>query len=321
MKIGLIDIDSKIPNLALAKIEMYHRQRGDEIFFDLPLLAYQMDKLYVSCVFTWNRHQAKNYEQYQAIIGGSGYSLTTKLPVDIDGLRPKINYGFSTRGCVRNCPFCIVPQKEGKIKGVGDLYDIWDGQSKWVVFLDNNILALPKHFKQICLQVKKENLKVDFNQGLDIRLFTEEQAAILKNLRPIKQWRFAFDSKKYEKAFRVGAECIKAAGIIDSKICVYVLAGYGDTIEDVLYRINVIYNEYGFDPFVMLYRSFDSGDGTHADYSKIKNLVNVPTWEKHKTLRTLARWVNRKALFKKVSWENYLFTVTESEDAGLGWKT
>ncbi|MDI6788875.1 MAG: hypothetical protein QME51_10930 [Planctomycetota bacterium] len=56
MRVLLVNIDSKIPNLALAKIEKYHKDRGDEIMYDMPLLKNKADKIYVSCVFTTNRH-------------------------------------------------------------------------------------------------------------------------------------------------------------------------------------------------------------------------------------------------------------------------
>ena len=171
MDILVVDVDSSIPNLALQKIVMYHRKRGDrvrQIKDDLPysLLNTSYDKVYVSCVFSWNKHLCKKWEGI-AEIGGSGYSLTKELPPEIDAMKPKINFGFATRGCIRNCYFCIVPKKEGKIKEVGDLYDIWDGKAEEVIFMDNNILALPKVFFKVCKQVKKENLRVDFNQGLD----------------------------------------------------------------------------------------------------------------------------------------------------------
>ena len=74
MKILLIDIDSKIPNLALKKIEKYDRDRGDEIIWDNPLFRDIADKVYVSCVFKKNKPRTVEWEG-RAEIGGSGYSL------------------------------------------------------------------------------------------------------------------------------------------------------------------------------------------------------------------------------------------------------
>ena len=120
MKILVVNIDSTIKNLALQKIVMYHKSKGHrvrQINDDLPysLLRESYDKVYVSCIFSWNKEHCKKWEGI-ADIGGSGYSLTKELPPEIDAMNPKINMGFATRGCIRKCYFCIVPKKEGKIK-------------------------------------------------------------------------------------------------------------------------------------------------------------------------------------------------------------
>lgn len=311
MKIGLINIDSKLPNIALHKCALYHSE--DEVVWDMPIEANSFDKMYVSCIYSWNKHKALNYQMHtNAIIGGSGVSLKDNLPDEIERMRPKINYGFTTRGCIRKCPFCIVPDKEGFIRATGDVYDFWDGKSKWVILFDNNILALPEHFKLICQQIQKHNLKSDFNQGLDIRLLTEEQALILNKMKPLKQWRFAFDDIRYEKAFRRGAKILKKVGINPRSICVYVLAGFNSDIDDCLYRINIIHREYGFDPFLMLYKSPENNP-TDNQFRNLKSIVNLPLWKKHRSLRDLSRWVNRKTLFHTTKWEDYKIK-TEKEE-------
>ena len=191
MRILFIDIDSKIPNFALKKIEKYHLDKGDEIIWNNELFKNSVDKIYVSCVFDWNKSKCKEWEG-KAEIGGSGYSLEKVLPPEIEEVKPRINLGFTSRGCIRKCLFCIVPQKEGKIRPVGDLLDLWDGKSKDVIVLDNNILALPDHFKLICRQARENKIKVDFNQGLDCRLLTEDVVKELKSIRH-PEFRFAFD--------------------------------------------------------------------------------------------------------------------------------
>ena len=130
MKILLLNIDSKLPNIALKKIEMWHEQQGDEIIWDIPMLLGQTDKAYASCIFAKNRGVVDNYKGLHPTlsVGGTGYDPSITLPFKIDAMRPKINYGFTTRGCIRHCEFCLVPQAEGNIHIVGDIYDIWDGR-------------------------------------------------------------------------------------------------------------------------------------------------------------------------------------------------
>lgn len=235
MKILLINIDSKLPNIALKKIEKYHLCKGDEVIWDFPLMKNSCEKIYVSCIFTKNRHLCKEWEGI-AEIGGTGYNIQKKLPKHIEDIKIKINYGFATRGCIRKCPFCFVPKKEGQIYIVGDIYDIWDGKAKEVIFYDNNILALPEHFKLICKQAREENLKIDFNQGLDIRLLTDDLAKELKNTK-MSTYRFAFDN-------------LAIKNIIEKKISIlnkykiralwYVLVGFDSTIEEEILRVEYL---------------------------------------------------------------------------------
>jgi len=207
MRILLINIDSKkMPNLALKKIEKYHRDRGDEVIWDNELFQYNADKTYISIIFDWNRNKVQNF--LNAEIGGSGWDLGKTLPPEIDRVKPRINLGFTTRGCIRKCPFCVVPKKEGKIRIEGDIYDLWDGKSRDVVLLDNNILALPEHFRKICSQLRKEKLRVDFNQGLDCRLLTEDIAKELAVLSHI-EYRFAFDFPEMKPAVTKAIRLLK----------------------------------------------------------------------------------------------------------------
>jgi len=72
MKILLVDVDSKIPNLALMKLSTYHKQLGDSVeIIKLGLPGYPhnrkfksvdakgFDKVYVSSVFTVNQGKYK----------------------------------------------------------------------------------------------------------------------------------------------------------------------------------------------------------------------------------------------------------------------
>ena len=281
MRVLLLNIDSKLPNIALKKIEMWHKQQGDEIIWDMPMMLGQTDKAYASCIFTKNYDVVANYKGLypELIAGGTGYDIIIKLPSDIEAMKPKLNYGFTTRGCIRNCSFCLVPKAEGRIKAVGDIYDIRDGKSKEITLMDNNILALPKHFKHICHQLIKEKVKVDFNQGLDIRLVTDDIAKDLSELRN-HRFRFAFDSPKIEKDFRKGIE-LMLRYMNANRLMIYVLVGFDTTFEEDMYRIQVI-REYGSDAFVMLYNEL--GDSL---------------------LKHLARWNNRFWL-RNVTFNDYL---------------
>jgi hypothetical protein len=274
LKILLMDIDSKIPNLALKKIEKYHLDRGDNVIWNNELFINSVDKAYVSCVFDWNKEKAKYWEG-RAEIGGSGYNLDTILPKEIEEVKPRINLGFTTRGCIRKCSFCIVPKKEGMIKAVGDIYDIWDGKSKELIILDNNILALPDHFIKIAQQLIKEKLKVDFNQGLDHRLLTPEICSWLLKLKHIHEIRFAFDDIAYKPTVLKALNMLKTAGMRDWKTRWYVYIGEKDTFDTVFERMKLL-QEHKQSVYVM----------------RDRKIYSVPQWI------ALASWGNTMGAFK-----------------------
>ena len=120
MKIGLIDVDGKMPNLALMKLSAWHKERGDDVDLTMPVLAAGYDKVYMSKVFTWSDMPCL---PDNAEVGGTGCDLHKTLPDEIEHLCPdyllyKMDYsmGFLTRGCIRKCEFCFVPEKEGNIR-------------------------------------------------------------------------------------------------------------------------------------------------------------------------------------------------------------
>lgn len=279
MKILLIDIDSKIPNYALKKIEKYHLNKGDEVFWDFPLFKQYVDKIYVSCIFTKNRNKCFDYEDDpKCLIGGSGYDIKIKLPEEIESIKPHINLGYTTRGCIRKCDFCIVPEKEGRIKAVGDLLDLWDNKSKDVILLDNNILALPKHFKFICKQARENKIRLDFNQGLDHRLLNQE---ILNELKTIshKELHFAWDNFKDFETVRSAIKLLKENNI---NCCNwYVLAGFDSDFECNLAQVNYLKSQ-NQNAYLMRY-----------------NGKTTPE------LTALSRWVNNHSWFHGVTWEEF----------------
>jgi hypothetical protein len=287
MNIGLVSVDSKIPNLALMKLSAYHKKQGDLVEIANPGFT-EYDRIYASKIFEFT----PDYPYFgwfgdaEIIRGGTGYSLTTNLPEEIEAEYPDYELfncgyalGFTTRGCIRKCPFCVVPEKEGMIKACSDIYGFWRGQ-KEILFLDNNILALPDHFKLIAEQTIENKVKVDFNQGLDIRLVTPEIAEILSRIHWQRFIRFSFDSVKIEKQVRRGVENLNKCGIKSYRIFFYVLIGYDSTPEEDLHRIQVL-KSYGCEIFAMPYN------------------------KKDKYQRRFARWVNHRAIFNTVEWKDY----------------
>jgi len=274
MKALLVNIDSTIPNLALKKIERYHLDRGDEVIWDMPIMAELCEKIYVSCIFPKNRQRAISIHP-RATVGGSGYDLHTKLPPEIEAVKPRINWGFTTRGCIRKCSFCFVPEMEGYIHAVGDIYDLWDGHSREIYLMDNNILALPDHFKKICGQIRQEGVRVDFNQGLDHRLLTEELWLELTSLKHLHEIRFAFDDLAYTNTVLRALDVMALHGLRNWQTRWYVYVGVKDTFDTVYERLNILQR----------YKQ-------HAYLMRDEAVYSVPQYV------ALAQWCNTAGAFK-----------------------
>src|SRR3990167_2329985 len=197
MNIGLYNLEPKYKNLALEKLRIYHQLKGDFVEDYFALRPY--DKVYASSIFTFTD---KSKVPEGAICGGSGFDLTTTLPPEIEVIKPHLNFGFTTRGCIRHCPFCIVRQKEGGVVyRVGDLLDLWDGKAKEVIVMDNNILAIPEQFYKVCHQAIDNKIRVDFNQGLDHRLVTPQIAQVMADA-PHVEYHLAFDYPSYRPSVK-----------------------------------------------------------------------------------------------------------------------
>ncbi len=274
--IGIYNLEPKYTNIALEKIKLFYSTHNEKVRDYNPLEHLLFDKIYCSSIFTFTD---KSYVTDDMICGGSGFDLTTTLRPEIEAMKPKINIGFTTRGCIRNCPFCIVPEKEGNIQVVGDIYDFWDRESKELVILDNNILALPRHFKAICDQIKNEKLMVDFNQGLDHRLLNGEIAKMLKSLR-YKAYRFAFDSISQESSVRKAIDMLHKHEIKWS--IWYVLVGFDTTYDEDLFRLQLL-KSHNQRVFVQRYNNI-----TNAFHNE------------------LAGWGNQRQLFVKYTFNEFL---------------
>ena len=286
-RILLVNVDSKIPNLALMKISAYHKNKGDIVGFDIT----NPDIVYISCVFTQNAEKARGIATYypdsEIVFGGSGIDISKKLPDDIEylcpdySIYPNCDYsmGYTTRGCIRSCPFCIVPKKEGFFKRWQHIREFHIPQHKKVMVLDNNVYADRTWFFENTDYIIENNLQFNAVQGMDIRLLDEEIADRLKQIRWFGTMHFAFDNIKDEEKVLRGIEILQNAGFDTSHISFYVLTGYNTTFEEDLYRINLL-------------RSHNCG-------------AFVMQYQKTSQSKKLARYVNRRWLYWSTTFEEY----------------
>lgn len=297
MKIRLIANDSKIPNYAIMKISTYHKRLGDDVAWYNPIEDYQdTDILYISKIFTFSEDPMKTMPMplnAKIVKGGTGYDYSIKLPQEIEeiteldySLYPDCDYSiiFTTRGCIRQCPFCIVPKKEGFIHNTSVCN--LNPNGKWIQLLDNNFFANPTWRCNVEI-LKSFNQPIDFNSGIDLRILDEEQCKALSELK-IKCVHCAWDNYKDKDRILPKIELLTKY-VKPYKVMVYVLVGFEnkEIVETDIERVMTLF-KMGVYPFAMGYVDYDN-----------------PNYKKTQSVIDFCRWVNRKNIFKSTSFENY----------------
>jgi hypothetical protein len=288
MKVLLVDVDSKIPNLALMKLSAYHKAQGDEVGFDVQ----DPDRVYVSILFRRNLWRgpaiAAMYPHAEVQIGGTFGDLD--LPPEIEFLKPDYDLypstysmGFTTRGCIRACPWCVVPQKEGSLRRWQHPKDFVDPRFDTVMLLDNNWLADRRWFFETSDWLIAHNLTVDVTQGFDIRLLDREVALQLQAMRMRNGYHFAFDTDEVEPIIREKIQLLKDCGFnVRHNVQFYVYVDSDADFDSGLRRCQLL-RDWGTNAFVMF----------NCDQPRTQRI------------KDLQRWANRKWLFWSCNFNAY----------------
>ena len=310
MRIGLIDVDGhNFPNLPLMKISAWHKQQSDlvEWYEQFKALADgEYDKVYMSKVFSFTPDYSYPIYAREIHKGGSGYCIKLvdskeiyykendkDLLDEIEHIYPDYSiypemtndtaYGFLTRGCPRGCEFCHVKAKEGQCSyKVANLSEFWKNQ-KNIVLCDPNILGCKDHM-ELLQQLADSGAKVEFNQGLDIRLMNDKNIELIKKIR-LDGIHFAYDRYEDKEIIESKLKKFKECTGYDKdkgRVMVYILCNFNTTIEQDIERIQFC-RSLRFSPYPMIY------DKAHCDpvYKKIQRWCNnfifwsTPTFEKY----------------------------------------
>lgn len=280
--IGLIDVDGKLPNLALMKISSYYKSIGEQVEFVQD--GHNYDRIYGSAIFTKSADKCQELiDKYgDAIqIGGTGWDITGTLPTEIDGCRPDYDLytiddvlpgirgvmtrstrikkaqqivdagiGFTSRGCVRKCPFCFVPKKEPEFKQDTEIADIINPRSNVIILHDNNLTADPLCIDKLH-EIRDRGLTVDINQGVDVRLMTDDIARALSEVKHLRSIHYAWDLMPYERQVLDGIDTLTRYIKPYKQMC-FVLVGFNTTFEEDEYRVRMLL-ERGISPYIMRY--------------------------------------------------------------------
>lgn len=294
MRIGLIAVDSRFPNLALMKIAGWHKAQGDDVDWYNPFDEY--DIVYMAKVFTFTPDFGQYITNAKHIRkGGTGYDVHLELPKEMEfsmpdySIYPSIDrrtaYGFLTRGCPNKCKWCVVPRKEGNIRPYMDVDDVAiDGRTN-LILMDNNVLASDYGLQQIA-KIVDRGYRVDFNQALDARLVTDEIAQLLAKVRWIGFIRFGCDTPKQIE------ECERAMRLIDKHrekpkhYLMYTMIN--EDFEESFERINHWRDNKRVRVVAQPFRDLD--DPKHI----------VPQWQKD-----MAQWAMRREYYKTCEFKDF----------------
>lgn len=198
--------------------------------------------------------------------------------------------GFMTRGCFRQCEFCV-NKNYTKVEKHSPLSEFYDASKKKICLLDDNVLGC-KEWKSIFEELIATNKPFQFKQGMDERILTEEKCNILAKCKYDGDYIFAFDNIQDKDVIEKKLKLLRTY-IPKKNIKFYVFCGYDrnnkwdndfwkQDIVDTFERIKILM-KYQCLPYIMRYNKY-----TESPYKT--------------TYIALASWCNQPSVFKKKSY-------------------
>ena len=312
MKIAVLNVSYPIYNLATEKIVNFHRARGDEVYAGSAsdFFCLNVDKAYLSAIFTWDLPRLvgdANLLKRRGIeieIGGPAATAMPQYIVDKCGITPFVGLDgrfehvpgayqmvFTSRGCIRRCPWCVSHLIEPENREYDD-FPIPVGKNPFIG--DNCLLATSWEHQKLVVERMKKVRNLDINSGFDCRLFTEEHYQLYSRLH-LEAWRLAFDSMGVESAFERAVAILKNHDVDYRRILVYVLINYpGTTFEQCVYRLEKV-RELGCSTYPQKFAPLVT--------VKARDYI-APGFEKEKVDMLRAYWCNPFA-WRTVTWEEF----------------
>lgn len=328
MRVGIVDADlisrskHRFPNLASMKISAYHKQLGDAVTLITDYKEVRnYDRVYLSKVFTDTEVPSEILSLPNLFYGGTGfyYDKAPPLPIEIEHTMPdyhlydewvndqiadggkmvdfkyytEYSIGFVTRGCFRQCPFCV-NKNYRKVELHSPLDEFLDPQRPKICLLDDNFFGCSE-WKRILMELQATGKPFQFKQGLDERLLTDEKCETLFRSKYDGDYIFAFDNVEDAQLIERKLQLIRNHTNKIPKF--YVFCGFDRSNDwddrfwkqdlwDVWKRIEILMR-YGCLPYIMRFNRY-----VESPYAGM--------------YITLGRWCNQPSFFKKKSFREFV---------------
>lgn len=315
----LVDVDGRLPNLALMKLSSHFQTKGRRVLLTRRATGcLSAREVYASCIFTRPASSIKimalrDFYGDSLQLGGSGIDPRGRLPAEIEALPPDYRLypelgdraiGFLSRGCPRRCRFCIVPLKEGPPRQVSDLETLLEGgRRKKLILLDDNLLSLPQA-DRLLEEMASWQIMVNFTQTLDLRLVDRTRATLLRRIScsntrfTRRNYHFSLNDCRNLERLRKKYDLFGFSSMENVEfICMY---GYNTTLAEDLERFRFLRSLPGAYVFTQKYQPIPGGPSPHlADFfegdpdSLISNLIKIEFKQNMKSMENYYRWVSR----------------------------
>lgn len=316
----LIDVDGKLPNLALMKLSAHFKATGKTVwlgrrdcFLDAP------DRVFASSLFyapgsERRREALKRHYGDRLTLGGTGEDIGSRLPDAVEALAPDYSLypelgdraiGFVTRGCPFSCPFCVVPRKEGPPRQVCDLDTLLEGgRRNKLILLDDNILSHPDA-DRLLAEMAQRRIRVNFTQTLDLRLVDRARAILIRRI-PCSNTRFTRITYHFSLNHNRGLDLVSEKYRLFSFtpkdnvhfVCMY---GYDTTLEEDVHRFEFLRSLPGAYVFTQKYLPLRDGpEAGSLDFFGpdpdpwIDRLIAIVFRQNMKSMENYYRWVSRR---------------------------
>ena len=222
----------------------------DLAFYTEPPLYKLPDMpVHISVTFSWDipraEYLAAQWSQVFSYVVCGGPALGDSCGEFVPGRYIKEGVTFTSRGCPKRCPWCLVPQREGKIQEL----QIQPGY----IVQDNNLLACSRgHIEKVFEMLAGQKRGIKFKGGLDIDYMQPWHIEMFKQIKVAELW-VACDNEEGLSRLDKAVDFLSDFSI-EKKRCYVLVDKDGETQEQAQARCVAVYRK-GFLPYPQLYRS------------------------------------------------------------------